>query len=101
MCGWVSTSKKSAERRCVSRCSWLVSMLAASMVPVTEVSPSASVVIEPEKVENRPRTVAITMCLTEKPMLEWEGSMFQVPAGTRVRVAGAAVVAIEVAPLER
>ena len=35
---------------------------------------------------NTPRTVAMPMCLTEKPTFEWAGSTVQVPVGTMVLV---------------
>src|SRR4051812_34812457 len=44
----------------------------------------------PSKSLNSPRTMAMPMCLTAKPTLEWDGSTVQVPTGT----AGAAVMKV-------
>ena len=50
-----STSRKSGERRCVSRASTLVSTLAASITTSTEESPNGSSIrICPENLLNRP-----------------------------------------------
>ena len=44
MVGWLSTSKKSAERMCASRCSWRVSMEPSSMLASTTESVGFSAV---------------------------------------------------------
>ena len=77
--GNFSTSKKSAERRCASRCGVPVSMLEASMVASTDDrvrSPSSSA-IAPVYLAKRPRTFETTMWRIEKLMPEWAASMFQ------------------------
>jgi hypothetical protein len=49
ICGWLSTSKKSAERMCASRCSWRVSIEERSIVAETEdCAGSWAVTISPE-----------------------------------------------------
>ena len=79
--GWFSTSKKSADRMCASRCSWPVTIESSAISAVTEESSgSAPVTISPEKVVNLPRTLLTIMCRTEKPTSECTGSMVQVPA---------------------
>src|SRR3979409_1584569 len=77
--GYFSTSKKSAERRCASRCASAVSRLAGSMVTSTEEEAgfSASKRSCPLHLVKRPRVFETTMWRTEKATAEWEGSMFQ------------------------
>ena len=77
--GKFSTSKKSAERRWLSRWAVPVSMLAASIATSTHDlarSPSSSW-IAPVYFRNRPRTFEDTMWRIEKPAVEWVGSMFR------------------------
>ena len=65
MCGCFSTSKKSAERMCASRCSWPVLIEERSTVALTvEDSGSAPVTMVPSNVSKRPRTLLTIMCLT-------------------------------------
>jgi len=66
-----STSKKSAERMCASRCSLLVSMLDRSMATLTdEAAGSSPVTIEPSNFANRPFTLLTIMWRTEKDTSE-------------------------------
>src|SRR5258708_23981438 len=77
--GNFSTSKKSGERKWVSRSATPVSMLDASMLTSTderETSASSSL-IEPEYLPKRPRTFETTMWRTEKLMPVCAVSMFQ------------------------
>src|SRR5580704_4406478 len=96
MVGKVSTSKKSADLMCASRCSWPVSIEDRSISAVTvESSGFSPVTISPEKVRNRPRTLLTIMWRAAKPTSEWTGSMDQVPAtypGMPVRVPVSLVV---------
>ena len=81
MVGYVSTSKKSAERRWPSRCSWFVVIELRSTSRSTEDSSGFSAVtMLPENSANRPRTFVTTRWRTTKPTSEWAGSMSQVPA---------------------
>src|SRR5512144_2634011 len=65
MVGCRSTSRKSAERTCASRCSLFVSIDARSMVAVTvESSGSGAVTTCPPNERNRPRTLLTIMCRT-------------------------------------
>ena len=71
--GKVSTSKKSAERRCASRSAWRVSMLAARMFTLAEEA-AGSVVSRcapPSNSLNWPRTVVTIACRAEKPIRLW------------------------------
>jgi hypothetical protein len=82
----VSASKKSG---------WdsLVSTEATLTVPRALAEERSSLISStPSKSLNSPRTVAMPMCLTAKPALEWDGSTLQEPAGTAV--AGVAKVAM-------
>jgi hypothetical protein len=74
-----STSRKSGDRRCVSRWAVPVSMLAASMVASTtdRVRSASSMARVPLYFVKWPRTFETTMWRTEKLMPEWTGSMFQ------------------------
>ena len=54
---------------------------ATSISACTDGVPSSATVMVPEKVSNLPRTLLTMRCLTEKPTVEWTGSMVQVPAG--------------------
>src|SRR3954452_13771845 len=79
--GYFSTSKKSAERRCVSRLATPVSMLVALMWNSTEevgrfLGSSCTV---PEKALNRPRTW-LTRWRIWNDTSEWLGSMAKVSA---------------------
>jgi anti-sigma factor RsiW len=68
MTGQFSASKKSAERRWLSRCSSLVSALAVWIVTDTFESRGFSAIwTEPAKSENRPRTFETIRCRTAKP----------------------------------
>ena len=79
--GWLATSKKSAERMWLSRCSLLVSMDVASIVAETlEPVTSSPVTICPVNEPKRPRTLLTIMCRTLKETSECTGSMSQVPA---------------------
>src|SRR5262249_42070088 len=77
--GYVSTSKKSGDFKCPSRCSTPVLMLDASIatstVPVLR-SPF-SVETVPVHRSNWPRTFATTICRTEKWIPEWLLSICQ------------------------
>ncbi len=65
MYGCFSTSKKSAQRMCASRCSWPVLIEERSTVAVTvEASGSAPVTMVPSNVSKRPRTLLTIMCRT-------------------------------------
>src|SRR5205085_5624968 len=78
--GNFSTSKKSEERRCASRCASAVSTLPGSMVTCTDdfAASSGSKAICPLNFVNRPRVFETTMWRTEKWIAECEVSMFQV-----------------------
>src|SRR4051812_6583106 len=91
--GYFSTSKKSAERRCVSRLATPVSMLVALMWNSTEevgrfLGSSCTV---PEKALNRPRTW-LTRWRIWNDTSEWLGSMAKVSArnGRAARVVSTA-----------
>jgi len=79
-CGWFSTSKKSADRRWPSRCSFRVSMLATSIVTSTWLFAgcSRSRTNVPSTVLKRPRTVLTIKCRTANSTLVWLPSIFQV-----------------------
>ncbi len=65
------TWKKSAERRCASRCGSFVSMLAASIFTSTkDAARSLSNCTVPVHLPKRPCTLEITRCRIEKVMLE-------------------------------
>src|SRR3954467_4289834 len=69
----------------------LVSTEAARTLPRDFAEERSSLISStPSKSLNSPRTVAIPMCLTAKPTLEWDGSTVHVPAGT----AGAEVMEV-------
>ena len=71
----MSVSKKSALRRWASRWSWLVWMLAASMVTSTDDSSGTSAtLIEPEKVAKRPRTLVIMRWRATNSTVVWAWS---------------------------
>src|SRR5438128_2507507 len=53
----------------------------------------------PSNSVNSPRTVAMPMCLTAKPTVEWAGSTVQVPVG--IKVAGAMSVAMRMPRVRR
>ena len=79
--GYLSASKKSAVRRCPSRCPLPVSIDEASTVVVTlESVSSGAVTITPPKVAKRPRTLLTIMWRTVKETSECTGSMSHVPA---------------------
>ncbi len=85
--GYFSTSKKSADRRWWSRVASPVSIELGSMVTCTDAwKGSSGTVTVPEKVLKPPLTLEIIRWRTENSMLECEGSMFQVPAGSVVVV---------------
>ncbi len=87
--GWfvLSASKKSAERRCPSRCSTPVLSEATPTVklPVELAGFSSSSVIVPSTSANLPRTVVTIMCLAENRTSVCAGSMFQVVTVIGVR----------------
>src|SRR5690349_4538936 len=75
--GNLATSKKSPDRRWLSRCSTPVSTLLASMVAVISVSrPSAPVSAVAVNWRKRPFTVAMPRCLTLNSTWVWAASMF-------------------------
>ena len=66
--GWFGTSKKSFVRRCSSRCSWLVWMLAAWTVTSTvEFSIGSATVKVPVTSVKRPRTLVPIRWRATKP----------------------------------
>src|SRR5215203_1319265 len=79
--GNFSTSKKSAERRCLSRSGWLVSMLAALILKSTEEAGRflGSISTVPENSLNRPRAW-LTKWRTWNPISEWTVSTANVSA---------------------
>ena len=77
-----STSKKSGERRCSSRCASPVSIDATLTVPCARLSARFSFISSvPSNSVNLPRTLAMPMCLTENSTLECAGSTVHVPVG--------------------
>ncbi len=78
--GWCSTSRKSADLRWLSRCSMPVERLAAAarISPRDFVGSASSRSSSPSTTSNLPRTVVTIMCLAEKRMSVWAGSIFQV-----------------------
>src|SRR5207247_10475451 len=80
MVGYFSTSRKSPERRCLSRFSSPVSSVAASMVTSTDefVGLFSSRLSFTSNLLNRPLTVVIIMCFAENCTAEWAGSSAQV-----------------------
>src|SRR4051794_38052667 len=78
--GWLSASKKSAERRCASRWGSFVSTEATCTVPdAVAVARSSPITSVPSNSRNAPLTVAMPRCLTENSTFEWLGSTLQVP----------------------
>src|SRR5579884_4060540 len=77
MVGYRSASKKSAERRWLSRCSTPVVMLATSTVtsPWASSRWSGSPSTQPLKRSKRPRTVVTARCLALNPSRVWLGSI--------------------------
>src|SRR6266545_1525542 len=75
--GYFSTSRKSGERRCVSRRSSPVTRLEASICTSTlaAVGLFSSASIVPVNTLKRPRTVEIIRCLAENWISEWAGSI--------------------------
>src|SRR6266545_3788788 len=78
--GYLSVFRKSAERRCASRCGSWVSMLAASMRASTceRSGRASSSVSVPAQRANRPCTFEMTRCRTANPIFEWARSMSHV-----------------------
>jgi len=75
MTGLVSTSKKSAERRWLSRASTPVSIDAVRMVTeAVEAARSSATVIVPSNSRKVPRTLAIPAWRVMKPISVWVGS---------------------------
>lgn len=78
--GWVSTLKKSLERRWSSRCLVPVSTEASWMVALAvDARASSATTAVPSKSRKTPRTLLIR-CRTVKEISEWAGSIAQVPA---------------------
>jgi hypothetical protein len=81
MSGWLALSKKSAERRCVSRLEFFVSMDAAPTVRMPLTPPDAVTVPFPLTWRNTPLTGARPhMPLLRSPIADLEGSRAQFPA---------------------
>src|SRR5262249_43337208 len=79
--GWLPASKKSAERRCLSRRLFLVSMDAAATVTAPLTSPPAKTVPLPVTSRKTPVTGATPhMALLFSRMLDLRGSRAQSPA---------------------
>jgi hypothetical protein len=79
--GCSSTFRKSGLFRCASRCSWLVVMLAAWIVAVTDDwSGSSAMVIVAAASPKYPRTLLTIRCRATKPTRAWLGSSVYVPA---------------------
>src|SRR5215470_7360678 len=93
MSGWLPLSKKSAERRCVSRLAFLVSMDAAPTRTVPLTSPSAETVPFPLTSRKTPLTGTTPMDLLFSRMLDVRGSRTHSPArapsASRARTPGA------------
>ncbi len=72
ICGYFSASKKSSERKCISRSSLRELILATSIINLisASVKSSGSNFKSAVNVSNEPRTFAIIICLTSKPKFE-------------------------------
>src|SRR6185295_11546112 len=93
--GYLSTAKKSAPRRSLSRASLFVESFLTSIVASARIDdtffPSYQTV--PDIGPSRPRTVDTTRCFTENPGDEWPPSIFQAAASpTLICADGAAAI---------
>ena len=68
--GYFSTSKKSADLMCASRCSLLVWIESTAISAVTDGVPSSATTIAPLKFSKLPRTLLTIRWRTEKPIDE-------------------------------
>ena len=84
-CGCSSAPKKSAERRCLSRCLFPVSTLAASILSSPATAPAGSIESSPAISLKCPRTVISPQkCLTPNSARLLSGSRVHSPAGSAV-----------------